>query len=83
MALSATWRWGPAMHLMSLLKSLGMRGSSLVISQTSRTSRSSFKNMTSLAELAKGQYLNSPSTSSVAREGSLERKSMEHLRSYS
>jgi hypothetical protein len=37
MALSATCRWGPAMHLISLLNSFGISGSNLVISHTSKT----------------------------------------------
>lgn len=47
------------------------------------TSRSSLRNMTSLAEFANGQYLIRPSTSRVANEGSFDRNSIEHLRSYS
>lgn len=60
---SFTWRCGPAMHLFRRLKSLGIKGSSLIMSQTSRTSRSSVRKSVSLAELAKGQYLSNPSTS--------------------
>jgi len=37
MALSATCRWGPAMHLISLLNSFGISGSNFVISHTSKT----------------------------------------------
>jgi hypothetical protein len=59
---SHTYKCVPEMHLINLLKSLGIKGSSLVISQTSRTSTSSVRNMTSLTELPKVQYLKSPST---------------------
>jgi len=83
MALSATCRWGPAMHLISLLNSFGISGSNLVISHTSKTSNNSFKNITSFAELANGQYLNNPSTKSVASYGSFDRNSIEQRSNYS
>jgi hypothetical protein len=47
------------------------------------TSNSSLRNITSFAELAKGQYLNRPSTKSVASAGSFDKKSIEHLSNYS
>ena len=51
------------MHLINLLNNLLIKGSIFPISQTSRTSSNSVKNMTSFAEFAKGQYLSNPSTS--------------------
>jgi len=71
------------MHLISLLNSLGIKGSSFPNSQTSSTSYNSVKNSTSLGLFPKGQYLNNPSTNGIAKEWSLLRKSIEHLRSYS
>lgn len=47
---------------MSLLNNLVTMGSNFVISHTSNTSTNSVKNITSLTELPKGQYLNKPST---------------------
>jgi len=64
--LSATYKWAPAMHLINLLKSLGISGSNLLISQTSNTSTNSVKNMTSFIEFPNGQYLSSPSTNEIA-----------------
>ena len=67
------------MHFTNLLKTLGMYGSSFCTSQVSSTSMSSEMNITSLGEFAKGQYLISPSRRKRPREGSLAKKSMEHL----
>lgn len=67
------------MHLTNLLKTLGMKGSNLPTSQVSRTSISSEINMTYLGELAKGQYFKRPSSKKRPNEGSLARKSIEHL----
>jgi hypothetical protein len=56
-----------------VLNSLFIICSSLVISQTSNTSNNSVRNITSFGPLAKGQYLNKPSTKWIARGGSFER----------
>ncbi len=61
-ALSATYKWGPAIHFNNLLNNLLINGSNLVISQTSNTSTNSVKNITSFTEFPNGQYLNNPST---------------------
>lgn len=71
------------MHLISFLNNLGIYGSSFYISQTSKTSDNSDKNIVSLVLFPKGQYLNNPFTRKIANEGSLLKKSIEHLRSYS
>ena len=67
------------MHLTSLLKTFGMYGSSFGTSQVSKTSMSSEMNITYLGELAKGQYLMRPSSKNNPKEGSLAKKSIEHL----
>ena len=50
------------MHLINLLKSFVIKGSNFAISQTSKTSTNSVKNITSFTELPIGQYLNNDST---------------------
>ena len=76
-ALSATCKWDPAMHLTILLKSLVIRGFNLSASQNSKTSGSSWRKRVSLTKLAKGQYFKIPSRRGIARLESLVRKSME------
>lgn len=71
------------MHLTILLNNLGIKGSNFLQSQTSITSSNSYKNTVSFVELAKGQYLRIPSNSGKAKEGSFDKKSIEHLINYS
>lgn len=55
----------------------------MILLKIIKTSRSSFKNITSLAEFANGQNLSNPSTKSVDKDGSFDKKSIEHLNNYS
>ena len=50
------------MHLISLLNNFVIKGSSFAISQTSKTSTNSVKNITSFTEFPIGQYLSKAST---------------------
>ena len=66
------------MHFTILLKSFGIRCSTLSTSQTSSTSCNSVKNNVSLIQLAKGQNLSKPSKRGIAKVLSFVRNSIEH-----
>lgn len=78
--LSATYRWGLAMHLTILFMISLINGSRLCMSlATSIISNSSDRNRVCLVKLAKGQNLRMPSIRLYDRLGSLEINNMEHL----
>lgn len=78
--LSATCRWGLAMHLTILFMMSLIKGSRLCMSlATSIISSSSDKNKVCLLKFAKGQNLRMPSIRLYDRLGSFEMNSMEHL----
>jgi hypothetical protein len=83
------------MHLINLLNSFEIKGSSFANSQTSNTSKSSDKNITllfkiyiykritSLTLLPKGQNLSKPSTKVIAKLESLLKNNILQRKSYS